>query len=249
MGRFVNFGFNAILGVAVLYPILGATQSIIVESEEGETYVLEVNADDSFSSVVEQIHALVDQQEEGRREHCDPINLNLSSILNLKVVSDLRSNTTQFAKKPRSGTRSYAAGVSKSDGEDIAYIVKTLANSSLPRIKTAESSLKKAGDRIDAVHPLQFLLCLFTNEELKVAIRNLNGRTWVWKNFLGGLTDTLEEENGKGNILPYLTDFAARINVDVNGLLALQQTGRWEKFVVSLIEMIPRDPGSGRYNQ
>lgn len=155
----------------------------------------------------------------------------------------------QLAKKPRAAPRSYEAGVTQNEAADIAYIVKTLSNSSLPKIKGAEPSLKKAGDRIDAVHPLQFLLTIFLDEELKVALRNLKGRTWVWSDFLTGLTDTLSEENGKNNILPYLNHFASTLNIDVNAISQFQTNGRWEKFVTTLITIVPRAGNSGRYNQ
>lgn len=169
--------------------------------------------------------------------------------INLCVMRYEDRLLVQFAKKMRNGARSYEAGVTSSEAADIGYILKTLSNSSLPKIKGAESSLKKAGDRIDAVHPLQFLLVVFLNEELKVAIRNLKGRAWVWSNFLNGITETLEEENGKNNILPYLQNFAAILNVDVNQLTPFQTNNRWEKFVTTLITIIPRAESADRYHQ
>lgn len=169
--------------------------------------------------------------------------------IQLQVLPEGYKMVMQLAKKPRAIPRSYAAGVAASEAADISYIVKTLANSSLPKIKSAESALKKAGDRIDPIHPLQFLGYVFTTEELKVAIRNLQGRSWVWSDFISGLTDTLAEENGKNNIQPYLQDFANKINVNVNIIAPLQQAGKWDKFVTTLIDIVPRADGSGRYDQ
>lgn len=153
-----------------------------------------------------------------------------------------------ICRKVRSMPRSYEAGVSASEAEDIAFILKSLANHSLAKLKGEESSLKRAGDRIDDVHPLQFFLCAFTNEELKVCLRNLEGRSWVWKDFLKGVTESLAQEHANDNLMPYLNDFAAQLNIDPKVLMPSINGGKWERFVTTLISVVPRAPGSDRYN-
>ena len=153
-----------------------------------------------------------------------------------------------ICKKLRATPRSYEDGVTAKEAEDIGYILKSLANSSLAKLKGDESSLKKAGDRIDHVHPLQFLLVGFKNEELKVCLRNLVGRSWVWKDFLKGLTESLAQEYGRDNLMPYLDDFASQLEIDPKVLMPNINNGRWEKFVTQLISIIPRAAGSDRYN-
>jgi len=61
-------------------------------------------------------------------------------------------------------------------------------------IAIAKGDLVAAGDRIDHVHPLRFLEAVFTDEELKVGIRNIRGKGWVWNHFVGGLKDSLSTE-------------------------------------------------------
>lgn len=215
---------------------------VVVEEHVGEAHVFTVDPKEPFGDVIMNISKHLSEESNG-------IGSDPTSQVQMQVLPENYNIIMHLAKKPRSTARSYAAGVTAGEAGDITYIVKTLSNSTLPKIKSAESSLKKAGDRIDHVHPLQFLLCVFTREELKVAVRNLEGRTWVWTDFLKGLTDTLSEENGKNNIQPFLQDFSSKLNIDINILLPLQQGNRWEKFVTTLIAIVPRADGSGRYDQ
>jgi len=232
---FANVMSLALTGFVALQSSLLA-HYIVVEDGSEASHVFSIDSNETFSDVMVNIS-----------KHMS--DAGSAKTVRMKILPENYHITMQLAKKPRPAPRSYAGGLSRKDAEDIAYIVTTLANSSLPKIKSAETSLKKAGDRIDPVHPLQFLLCVFSNEELKVAIRNLQGRSWVWSDFIDGITKTLAEENGKNNIQPYLGEFASKLNVSINILQPLQQSGKWEKFVTTLIDVIPRADGSGRYDQ
>lgn len=172
-----------------------------------------------------------------------------SSDMQIRVAARDGRCVDLLCKKLRDAPRVYEDGVSAKEGEDITYILRSLANHSLAKLKSEESSLKKAGDRIDQVHPLQFLIYAFTNEELKVCLRNLEGRSWVWKDFLKGVTESLAQEYGRDNLMPYLDDFAAQLKVDTKVLMPNIKNGRWEKFITLLISIIPRAEGSDRYNQ
>lgn len=227
------------LGISC-FPLIAFAEPIVIENCEGETWVLEVGPHDGFLDVVESIQTSFGREDPGYGVE------EVHSFKVRRLAKNLMADS--LVKKVRAVARNYTAGATSSESADIAYILKTLANSSLPKIKSAESSLKKAGDRIDSVHPLQFLVCVFTNEELKVCIRNLQGRSWVWKDFFSGITDTLAEEDARDNVLPFLSDFAAKIKVDANILLPILQAGRWERFVNTLIEIVPREGGADRYN-
>lgn len=144
--------------------------------------------------------------------------------------------------------RDYSCGVTANEKENIHFIVKTLADKSLIVIAKERYSLEAAGDRIDHVHPLNFLLVIFSDEEMKVAIRNIRGKGWVWSNFLGGLKDTLNAESQIKNILPYVNDFAAKLNIDPNLILPAIQSKNWDLLVDQLIHYIPRSGDSNRYD-
>jgi len=231
------------MGLTCLSRMLCA-EHVVIESLNGESYAFEVNSEDTFLDVVHAIESL-DQESflSDERTFGEEIHVFKINIGGRKALSN-----TLLAKKIRTEARNYAAGISASESTDITYILKTMANSSLPKIKSAETSLKKAGDRIDHVHPFYFLACIFTNEELKVCIRNLQGRAWVWKEFLKGITDSLAEEDAQGNLLPFVEDFSAKLKVDANVILPILKSGRWERFVNTLIDIVPREGGANRYN-
>ena len=231
MQSFQNTYLKAMLASLVLLPIAGTTKEIVVETETGESYVLHVGKHDTFDEVFESIAKVA--------------NVNASEF---RVMSASQPLVLKVAKTVRSAPRSFEAGITQANAADITYILRTLANSSLPRIKAEESSLKKAGQRIDDIHPLHFLGYIFSNEELKVCARNIKGRSWVWKGFLNGSVVTLTEEQGKNNVLPHLNEFAARVNIDANLILPSLQAGRWEKFVTTLIDAVPRESGGNRYD-
>jgi hypothetical protein len=191
----------------------------------------------SVESVSEWLEEIVNSEDSDR--------LRISSVT---IEKDGNPILELICRKVRSVPRSYEAGVSASEEEDITYILRSLANHSLTKLKGEESSLKRAGDRIDDVHPLQFFLCAFLNEELKVCLRNLEGRSWVWKDFLKGVTESLAQEHANDNLMPYLDDFAAQLNIDPKVLMPSINGGKWDRFVTTLISVIPRAPGSDRYN-
>lgn len=238
LAYFVHIG----LGILICQTNLAFAEHVVVESPKGQVYVLHVHPEDSFLDVVGAMPAYFeDEPSTGDRIDDEVASFKVCMLTKQAAVE-------QRSKQLRAEPRNYALAPTPSQASDIGYIVKTLANSSLPKIKSAESSLKKAGDRIDAVHPLQFLICIFSNEELKVCLRNLQGRTWVWKDFLNGITETLQEEDRRGNIQPYIQDYAAKIGVASSELQSIAQSGRWDRFVGRSIDLVPRAPGSNRYN-
>jgi len=254
MNRMSKGCLNLFIGVLACSSMEGIaeTQQIVLESSGGESYLIDVESEDSFQDVLQRIDSSLTVIELNNVEYQEDADVHtpcdiVSKGFNMSV-SDGQGIVVRSIAKSVSNLRSYSAPVTQNDKNDIAYIVKTLANNSLIKIKGAESSLKKAGDRVDRVHPLNFLSTVFTSEELKACMQNLYGRNWVWGRFLDGLTGSLVEENASGNILPYASDFAQRVNIDVNLILPTMQKAQWEKFVEVLIKNVPRSGNNSRYD-
>jgi hypothetical protein len=145
--------------------------------------------------------------------------------------------------------RNYFAAVTAQERKDITYILRTLANNSLAKIVKEKSGLKKAGDRIDSLHPFKFMETIFTDEELKVCVRVIEGKNWVWSDFLNGITSSLSKESAIDNLKPeHIQSFASTLNVDINLILPAIQDKNWSKLVYDLIALIPRSGDSTRYN-
>lgn len=226
--------------------MIGFTESVVLESSTGESYVLDVPFNDSFQNVIEKLnHSLAEVETQ---------NLKIDAARNLYAAAPngfqmtFTGNALIVRATAMSSPRNYYAPLTADEASDIAYIVKTLSNSYLIDVKLKESTLKSRGSHIDHVHPYNFLVSIFTNQELIVCMRNLQGRSFVWKSFLDGLSNSLTEEKARDNLLQFTQDFAHRIRVDVNAFMPQIIAGKWEKLVDILIKKVPREGDSGRYD-
>lgn len=228
-------------------PMIGNEQHIVIEDSSGATQELNVHEDASFGDVIR----VLDQELYVAERQRDVIEDDTMPAMRAMQVNILVSNNGFIVKavsKTSASQRDYYAAVTQQNKDDIYFIVKTLADASLVKIKGQESALKSAGDRINLVHPLRFLATVFSNEELKVCMRNLEGRSWVWKNFIKGLVDTLTEESALNNVLPFANDFASQISVNTSLFMPTMQSGQWTKFISVLIEGVPRQGQTNRHD-
>lgn len=214
-----------------------------------EKIIIPVDDDSKFIDVMQQIIAYSEPQEEKKDKDEND---------SLSVVHSNRWGDWNFscsyggvavAKKVEKKWRDYAIAVSKSEKADIAFIVKTLAYDSLISIGRQRSDLKKAGERIDHIHPFRFLMTVFQDEELKVGVAAIRQQIgWVKDGFFDGLIDCLKEEATRDNLLPHLNDFAKRLKLSSHSLDPLLSKGAHKEFVDYLIDNIPRQNDPNRYN-
>ena len=209
-----------------LFSFALSAQELVMNLPTDEKVVMQIGPDDSFLSVMETIKEQIDSQE--------------------FLVDLFFSDTIHVSKsKPKKTVvRNYFAPLAAAEREDIRYILRTLANNSLIKIAGYKSSLNKAGDRVNHVHPFRFLECIFADDELKVCARNIQGKTWVWSGFLDGVITSFNEEIKVNNVRPeFLADFAAIVKVDVNHLLPAYHSHNWEHMVNVLIAHVPKTVG------
>jgi hypothetical protein len=146
--------------------------------------------------------------------------------------------------------RDYAAPLTDREKADIRFIVLTLANRSVLGIAKDKDAVEKAGDRIDHLHPLNFLLVVFSDDELKVGIKNIREKGWIWSSFIEGVVMTLEVESRIGNLTDQmLQEFSKKVGVNIHDLQSFSKKGSWEKMVDYLIANVPRAQEDGnRYD-
>ncbi len=142
--------------------------------------------------------------------------------------------------------RNYHAPLAPNEIADIRYIVTFLANKSIISIFNNQSSLESAGDRIDHIHPLRFLEAVFGDDELKVGVRNIRNKSLVWKDFIGGVKESLTTESSIGNVNDQqLLDFCTRLKISYHNVSPLVMQKRWDEFVDALIKI----PRTGDYDR
>lgn len=153
------------------------------------------------------------------------------------------------ASKKSGVTRNYDVPMTEDEKKDIAFILTTLAKSSLTSLASSKSSLNKAGDRIDHIHPFRFLSFVFTDEQLKTCVSAIRSRSWVWDHFFDGLQRSLKEESQKNNLTAsQVNEFASLIGVAAAPIQNAVNNKRWKELVNFLIDAIPRAGNPNRYD-
>src|SRR5262249_3924590 len=128
--------------------------------------------------------------------------------------------------------RCYEQKVTKEEKEHLSFIIRSLGFKSLPKVWSDKASLKRSGDKIDHLHPLRFLMFVFTDEELKAAVSNIKGRIFVWSEFKKGLYESLTEETRKDNMsIAYIVDFAKHIQIDSHMIIRPIKNERWDELM------------------
>lgn len=173
----------------------------------------------------------------------------LGVLFTLGFVSHSAFGSTSEAPNKKEKFRDYNVAPTKSDKSDIKYIVTTLARDSLISVGKQRSSLNKAGDRIEHVHPFRFLLVVFEDEEIKAGVHAIRDRGgWIGSGFFDGLTESLKNEHARGNIAPFISHFAAELKIEADLVESHVKKGSWNALIFDLIDKIPRKIDPNRYN-
>lgn len=145
--------------------------------------------------------------------------------------------------------RDYYRSVTVDEKDALRFIVLSLSNKQLLTIAKLRPDLETAGNIIDELHPLKFLYTVFSDEEMKIAVRNIRTRIWLWSNFINGLKQSLTTESSIGNITnEQVHDFANSLSVDYQLVKREIEQKQWEGLVNLLIHLVPRDGSSQRYD-
>lgn len=145
--------------------------------------------------------------------------------------------------------RNYLIPMTDKEKKDLKYIIMTLGHKSLVKIGLLSSTLKKAGDRIDNLHPLRFLMGIFTDEEMTAAMFNIKDRKFCWEGFMDGVRRGMTEETARNNVLiEQIQDFSQIVKVDFNLIYPPIQQSKWDELVLILIANVPRNGKQDRYD-
>lgn len=160
----------------------------------------------------------------------------------IRVLLFLEATTVgvEAVVRPEMEVRKYDVPLSEGERRDIRLIVSTLANSSLFRLWGQEKRLNDAGDRVNGVHPLKFLYCIFSDEELKNCVTVIKTRAIVGKRFEKGLFDSLDAETARQNMSEQIIqDFADSLGINAEDIRPAIKRERWDELVDLLIAKVP----------
>lgn len=219
----------ALLLIGITHSLIG--YEVVFRDPQGDLFVKNTEESGPFEIIVDSL-----QSEWGEEKEF---------LVDFKQVKSSPSSSSNKTVK----TRDYKKSVSASEKEDISYVVNTLGMSPLSKIATSKSSLKKAGKRIENIHPLKFLLSIFSDDKTRASIHAMRDRTWVWEEFFDGLRDSLTEESGKGNLTDaQIQDFSSKLGIDANQAIPILDSRDWNQFIKFLLKELPRGVDSGRYD-
>lgn len=202
-------------------------EEVVILSPNGEPLVIDVDQNDRFLDTVNMLRSYY----------------NSGEYLIAFSTASVESRSGQKMEM-----RNYNAKLTTTEMEDTRYIMKTLGMASLITIAKERSSLRKRGKNIEPIHPLRFLLVVFTDEELKAGMHGLYGRTWVWDEFWAGLHDSFETESGRNNLNQFVDDFSTKIGLNPNLIKPLIHSKQWNQLIKTLLDKLPRNTNSKRYD-
>lgn len=209
-------------------------EEVLISPATGESFILDVDPSEPFFNVIDHIHEhLIGSVEEETEEK-----LQFSYSLDFPRVA---------AKKVKQKTaRYYSLPVTAKEKENIRYIIRSLAKYQWDDLAKEKSTLEKVGDSINHIHPLRFLQCVFTDEELKTGLFVIRHKSIVWGKYYDGLKKSLNEES-QSNILQFVDDFAHHVGVSPHAILPYIQARQWSGLIDYLLNSIPRQGDTARY--
>ena len=129
----------------------------------------------------------------------------------------------------------YSLTLTQEDGQNIHYIIKSMAKSGWLALLKKKSELERCGDSIRHVHPLRFLGFIFSDPQRKHYIHMVKKSTIKWSQFKGGLFPNLKKEYDRGQLFPFLSSFAKAVGVDKQLLAHYIQREDWDGFLNALL--------------
>ena len=227
-----------IIQIAITFSIMGdiAASELIFYSPSGTEHHLDISSQESFEEVINRIKLLKDDASGSG-----------TFTMEVQVFPEgwLAKSTSESQHLPRD----YYTAIDAEDQENIAYLLNALAFHSLIKLYRTKSALNDIGKQIEHLHPLRFLHHVFTHDELIVCMRNLKGRSWVWKEFLDGVVDSFRKESGVNNItFAQIYDLAASLKMDPKLIEPYTVAEDWEGLIYFLIQVVPRNQDSKRYD-
>lgn len=216
-------------------------KEVVVTPDNGNSFIIEIEPSTPFLDVVEEIenHLILAQETNEEDSVSEERGVSFSYTLGFPGI---------FAKKAKmTGPRNYGAPVTSAEKENIRYIIRSLAKYNWAQLAKEESSLKKAGDKINHIHPYRFLQCVFTDEELKTGLFVIRNKSLVWGDYYDGLKKSLNDESDLNNLIQFTPDFANNIGINMNLIMPYIQTRQWSIVIDVLINSIPRQGNPDRY--
>lgn len=127
--------------------------------------------------------------------------------------------------------------INEGEAQLIYEIIDIMATHNLAKLLLKKSEMEKRGKKVHHVHPIRFLGTVFTNPYLKKCMAEIMDSFFKWDGFISGLSERLDEEYQKENILPYVPGFCQAVKANPDQVRFYIQKRKWEDLVIYLIKL------------
>lgn len=135
---------------------------------------------------------------------------------------------TRLALHP--DARDYYQELSRSDQDNIYYVIHTLGTNSIFGLMFQQGRLEQVGDRTGDIHPLRYLLYVLTHQELRYDFRNMNST--AWKRFREDFSRNLAIEKERNNMgAEIVLHFSQQLSLDEGEVLQLIENDAWGRLM------------------
>jgi hypothetical protein len=122
------------------------------------------------------------------------------------------------------------------DRENIYYIISTMAeNGKLTLLFQYKSDLTRRGVEIAHVHPLKFLGTIFSDPNLKECMQRIYPDYFKRTKFMNDLGESLTNRMDRGQLEPYLEEFAKEVCAPVEAIRGYAQSRDWDGLLQFLL--------------
>ncbi|MCH9610412.1 MAG: hypothetical protein S4CHLAM81_12850 [Chlamydiales bacterium] len=169
-------------------------------------------------------------------------------LLPLFIAVILTTKLTAMQYLPYAGSystteinqRSFELGISETQLEDLRYSLRSLAYNSFSEILADRVNLQAAMLRVDKVHPLNFIMHVFIDQELVDCIHRMYSKNWLWRHFYVRVKRSLDEEVERDNVRPeYVQHFCDVLQIEFEATMEWIFHSNWDALLAHLFETFP----------
>jgi len=129
----------------------------------------------------------------------------------------------------------FVLSLNSSEQYAITEIISAMGEKNVAVLLLDVIRLRRLGDSIEQVPPLQFIGFVLTNPHLKSCLKKISKSSFKWSSFIDGFGGNMEKEYFQGKILPQLQSFTELVGGSLEQLEGYVYHQEWEKFVKCLL--------------
>ncbi len=117
----------------------------------------------------------------------------------------------------------------------ISEIITAMGEKNVAKLLLDTFRLRRLGDSIQHVPPLQFLGFVLTNSYLKECLKKISKSSFKWPPFIDGFGGNMEKEFFQGKLLLQLQGFSILVGGSTDQLEGYVYRQEWDEFVKCLL--------------